>query len=326
MQRTLLSAYSELLLTIYRLAQEQPVDAFQDQVLDALKSALPFDSSMWGTARMTEQGIDIHTLHLHNTTPAMIEAYEKVKHMDFAAQAVTSAPRLTMSWNTDRDYGAPEQTPMREFLHAHGHENTFITCDIHPITRFAQWVSLYRNGKEQYCTPQEEELLASLAPHLMQALAINRLVHLDRMTGDATRETWAVAIADNRGVLYHADQRFRELLQREWPLTPEDHLPDKLLSALRESDYQVTGKHIVVRASTERELLFLKARERAPVDDLTPREFLIASLLLSGMSQKEVALKLNRSVDTISSHAKTIFTKLGVTKLTMLGPLLALRE
>jgi LuxR family transcriptional regulator, maltose regulon positive regulatory protein len=62
------------------------------------------------------------------------------------------------------------------------------------------------------------------------------------------------------------------------------------------------------------------------IDNLTPREYLIASLLNSGMSQKEVAVKLERSLETIRSHAKTIFTKLGITKLAMLGPFLALRE
>jgi DNA-binding CsgD family transcriptional regulator len=326
MQRTLLSDYSELLLSIYRLAQESPVDEFQDRVLEALKLCLPFDSSMWGTARMTDEGIDIHTLHLHNTTPAMIEAYEKVKHLDVAAAAITRLPRQTMSWNTERDFPAPELQTFRDFLHTFRHENVFISSDIHPITRFTQWVSLYRGSKTQYCTPQEEELLACIAPHLMQALAINRLVHLDRLTGDATREVWAVAIADSRGVLYHADAQFLALLQREWPLTEAGALSSTMLHALRDADNYLTGQYVVVRANTERELLFLKVRERALIDNLTPREYLIASLLNSGMSQKEVAVKLERSLETIRSHAKTIFTKLGITKLAMLGPFLALRE
>lgn len=45
---------------------------------------------------MTRDGIDIHSLHLHNTTPAMIEAYEKVKHLDVAALRMTQQPTATM--------------------------------------------------------------------------------------------------------------------------------------------------------------------------------------------------------------------------------------
>jgi DNA-binding CsgD family transcriptional regulator len=326
MTTTLLSHYSQLLLTIYRLAQEVPVDQFQDKVLDAVKAYLPFDSSMWGTAVMTQAGIDIHSLHLHNTTPAMIEAYEKVKHLDVAAVRVTSQPTATIAFNTDTDFSDPQLDAYREFLHDFRHENFLITSDINPITRFAQWVSLYRNSKTQHCSPEETEMLACLAPHLMQALAINRLVHLDRLTGDSAREHWSVAIADNRGVLYHADPRFRELLRREWRVLDEDHLPEALLEALVSEEQHVTGRQVVVRGRLERGLLYLKARPRAAVDDLTARELLVARLLASGLSHKEVAAKLDRSPETIRTQARVIYDKLGVNNVAKLLPLLAMRD
>jgi len=188
------------------------------------------------------------------------------------------------------------------------------------------WVSLYRASAGQVCTPQETELLACVAPHLMQALAINRLVHLDRLTGDEAREKWSVAIADSRGVLYHADKRFRELVQSEWPAEDEEQLPRALLDGLMADDNQVVGARVVVRRSLERGLLFLKARDRALVDDLTAREFLVARLLASGLSQKQVAAKLDRSPETIRSHVKGIFEKLGINNVAMLASLLMLRE
>lgn len=58
--------FSELLLRLYRLSHELPIEAFQDAALDLVKPVLPFDSSMWGTATRTDRGIDIHTIHLHN--------------------------------------------------------------------------------------------------------------------------------------------------------------------------------------------------------------------------------------------------------------------
>ncbi len=42
--------FSDLLLHVYRLSHEQPLQAFQDEALDALRRVLPFDSSMWGSA------------------------------------------------------------------------------------------------------------------------------------------------------------------------------------------------------------------------------------------------------------------------------------
>jgi DNA-binding CsgD family transcriptional regulator len=329
MKTASLSEYSNLLLTIYRQAQELPVHEFQDRILSAIKPSLPFDSSMWGTARMTDQGIDIHSLHLHNTTQAMIDAYEKVKHLDVAAVRCTQTPRCTMAFNTATDFPGAENASYREFLQKFRHENMLITSDIHPVTRFAHWVSLYRADPGQVCTEQETELLACIAPHLMQALAINRLVHLDRLTGDTVREKWAVAIADSRGVLYHADQRFRQLLQAEWRMekaSDEERLPQGLLDRLLAEDGQLTGQRVVVRRSLERGLLFLKARAREEVDNLSAREFLVARLLVSGLTQKEVAARLDRSPETVRSHVKGIFDKLDINNVAMLAPMLALRE
>ncbi len=326
MKKTVLSEYSHLLLTIYRQAQELPVHEFQDAILTAVKQYLPFDSSMWGTATMTASGIDIHSLHLHNTTQAMIDAYEKVKHLDTAAVQVSSQPTATIAFNTNADFPQPELDDYRKFLHDFRHENFFITSDINPITRFVQWVSLYRAGENEHCTPTETELLACIAPHLMQALAINRLVHLDRLTGDVAREKWRVAIADGRGVLYHADKSFRELIQGEWPMQDEARLPQALLDRLMAEDNQVAGAHVVVRRSLERGLLFLKARAREKVDDLSAREFLVARLLVSGLTQKQVAAKLERSPETIRTQVRGIFDKLGINNVAMLAPLLVLRE
>ena len=73
-------------------------------------------------------------------------------------------------------------------------------------------------------------------------------------------------------------------------------------------------------------LLFLKARERAPVDSLSTREYLVAKLLASGLTQKEVAAKLERSPETIRSQAKVIFNQLGIGSATLLPGHLALRD
>jgi DNA-binding CsgD family transcriptional regulator len=328
MRRTILSDYSELLLAIYRHAQELSVDEFQDGALTVLKKYLPFDSSMWGTATMTRDGIDIHSLHLHETTQAMIDAYEHVKHLDAAARRVTEKPTATIAFHTATDFEGEALQSYRAFLHEFRHENFFITSDINPYSHFVHWVSLYRFDPGMVCAPEETELLSCIAPHLMQALAINRLVHLHQVTGDAARDSWSVAIADNRGVLYHADARFRELVGTEWPGPPgesEVRLPPGLLDALG-VDNQVGGARVIVRQSVERGLLYLKARPRAPVDSLTARELLVARLLVSGLTQKQVAQKLERSHETIRSQVKAIFDKLQINNVAQLGTVLVLRD
>ena len=100
----------------------------------------------------------------------------------------------------------------------------------------------------------------------------------------------------------------------------------QLLDRLMAGDNQITGEHVVIHRSLERGLLFMKARPREEVDELSAREFLVARLLASGLTRKQVAAKLERSPETIRSQVKTIFDKLGINNVAMLGPLLVLRE
>jgi DNA-binding CsgD family transcriptional regulator len=327
MPANLLPEYSGLLLEIYGLAQRCPVDQFQDQALSMLKRSLAFDSSMWGTATMRETGIDIHSIHLHNSSPAMLEAYDRVKHCDTAAVQVTAHPTMTIGFCVD-DFPGRGNTAFRQFLHDFGHRNFLITSDINPGTRFTQWVSLYRSDLAARCLASEVDLLACLAPHLMQALAINRLVHLNRLVNDTARAKWAVAIADERGVLYHADDRFNAIVCAAWRTEDAGHLPQKLLRQLLDhpTQAQVSDGGVIVRRIREQGLLFLKARPREAVDTLSDREFLVARLLAHGLTQKQVAAKLNRSPETIRTQIKAIFNKLDINNVAVIGALLAVRE
>ena len=327
MRPGLLPEYSNLLLTLYRLAQECPVHQFQDAALTLLKTCLAFDSSMWGTATMLEGGIDIHSIHLHNSSPAMLEAYEKVKHCDTAAVQVTAQPTMTIGFRVE-DFPGEHNAAFRQFLHDFGHVNMLITSDIHPGTRFVQWVSLYRAELAARCLKPEIDLLACLAPHLMQALAINRLVHLDRLSHDTVRAKWSVAIADQRGVLYHADERFKALVFAAWRTDDAQHLPPALLKQLvsQPDQPQVAAGGVIVRGHREQGLLFLKARASETVDTLSEREFLVAKLIAHGLTQKQVAIQLNRSPETIRSQIKAIFNKLNINNVALLGALLAVRE
>ncbi|TFZ03533.1 helix-turn-helix transcriptional regulator [Ramlibacter humi] len=327
MSRSPLTEFSRLVLTLYRYAQEVPVHEFQDAVFESLKPALPFDASIWGTGTMTPEGIDIHSFHRYRFPDAMFEAFQRVRHQDTSAARVTSQPRMTIGFSAAEEFTREDQAEIRAFARDYSQHHCIVTADINPMTKFTQWVSLFRSEPERRCMPAEIEFLDALAPHLMQALAINRLVHLDKLVGDTARESWAVAIADPRGVVYHADQRFKTLMGEEWPLhRQEGRLADGLLDQLQGGETHIVGENVIVQRSLEQGLFFLKARPRRAVDSLSPREFVVAKMLVSGMTQKQIAAGVGRSPETIRSQVKAIFAKLDINNVTLLPPLLALRQ
>ena len=311
--------FNELLLRLYRLSQELPIQHFQDAALEQIKGVLPFDSSMWGTATTTVEGIEIHTVHLHQKSPEMVEQYEDVKHQDIAASSVFGKTRVTHAFNAERYFAAPQNKEMLDFLHRFEHENFFVSAEGVPRKNFMHWFSLYRADKDAYCTEDERLLLAQLAPHVMQSLALNRVMHLDKLEApDRALSPYGAAIVDGRGVIYHVCPQFRKLAQAEWNDWDGLALPAGLLDTLRLNAQRFMGRTLCIRQYVEHGLLFLKARPRCLADQLLPREQTIAALIAKGQSHKEIAQTLGRSPATVRNQIQTIYDKLQVNSIAAL--------
>lgn len=307
--------FNELLLRLYRLSHELPIHRFQDAALAQLKQVLPFDSSMWGTGTATlgPDILDIHTIHLHETSPEMIAAYELVKHQDSAASSVLGNANITNTFHSETFFSAPDKKEVLEFLRNFRHHNILITADNLPRKHFTHWISLFRYDKDAHCTEGERRLLHQLAPHVMQALAMNRVTHLARLeVVDKSLSPHGRAIADMRGVLYHVDPQFRGLARAEWNDWGEYRLPTSLMVALSSGCEFFIGRTLVVRQHAEHGLLFLTVRSRCRADELTTREWTIARLIEKGESHKEIAKALNRSPATVRNQIQRIYEKLQV--------------
>lgn len=321
-------AFSTLLLTVYRLAQALPVQEFQDSALDQIQQFIAFDAASWGTAHMRpqQQGIDFHSIHLHKMSPDMVSAYEKVKHLDVVARAITREPRVTQAFNAQASLVGERLRPLLQFRLAFGHDNLLINSELDARTQVVQWISLYRRDAKKVYTAEETHVMETAAPHLMQALALNRQANLERLCGGDVRAQWAAAIADARGVLYHADVRFLQLVAADWPGGEDNHVSPQLMERLRHDAGRVVGPETVVRRTLEHDVLYLKARPRHAVDSLSSSELKVVRLLVTGLTQKEVALTLKRSQDTVRTHVRNIFEKLDIGSAVMLSGILALRD
>jgi DNA-binding CsgD family transcriptional regulator len=317
---------NDLLLQLYRLSHEMPIEEFQNAALSLVKPMLPFDSALWATATVTQRGVDMHTMHLHRSSREMLEAFEPVKHLDTATAAVTGQPRVTIGLSADHSYAGREKRSIRDFLKRFGHENFFVTAQTDPHTGLLHWISLYRADAERPCRPEELRILEQLAPHVMQALAMNRRMHLSRMEtpGASSKRGWA--IADLRGVTYHADPQFAALLRREYEAWDGGFLPRPMLQAFLQGQARFIGRRVVAQHHVEQRLLFVKARPTCAADRLTPREGAIAQRVAKGMTHKEIAQLLDRSPATVRNQIQAIYGKLEIGSVGELAEALRLLE
>lgn len=306
-----LSDFSDLLLRLYRLSHELPIELFQDAALELVKRGLPFDSSMWGTATNTDAGIDIHTIHLHNQPEEMLGAYEQVKHLDTAAVLVQNLPGGTLASNTDVWFSRKDQGPLRDYARRFEQQNFFVSTHLHPQTHFLHWISLYRADPEAHCSEDERRLLVQLWPHVRQALSLNRVVHLDRV-GSAGATHRGSAIGDLRGVLYHADEGFERCMRSEFSDWQTRALPSVVLDHFLAGNRRFVGHSIVATQRVEHRLLFLAVRARCRADNLTSRERAIAELAAKGHTHKEVARRLECAPATVRNHLQAVYGKLEI--------------
>ncbi len=145
------------------------------------------------------------------------------------------------------------------------------------------------------------------------------MVHLDRLAeADRALSPHGAAIADTRGMLYHADPQFRALAEAEWSGWAGLALPADCMEGLHRGAERFIGRSLVMRPYVEHGLLFLKARPRCRADLLSPREHTVAHRIAKGESHKEIARALGRSPATVRNQIQSIHDKLQVNSIATL--------
>lgn len=300
-----------LVLALYRASRELPVEAFQPEALDLIKPMLPFDSGWWGSGVITaESALSIHALHLHQMSPDAPIEYKRCTARDpivsAAVERGSGVYRVNASTWFSRKQRSLEYPP---FLKNNGITNAMAGYTLNRNDGFASWISLFRANPNYDYSHRDQNLMQVLFPHMMEALTINRLIHLEHLDGGQRR--FHLAIADKRGMLYHTESGFRRLLREEFRSPATDRLPTDLIANLDGSG-RYAGRTLVIQCSQSAGLLFLKARARLPVDALSKRETDIAHLMAQGRNYRKISQVLNISPETVRSHFKNIYKKLHI--------------
>lgn len=302
--------FSDLLLALYRSAREVPLDEFQEQALLLLKALLPFDVARWGTGVRDAQGVVFHAPYLYNDSPESLQDYAPVRDQDNVAFFCMAHPGQTVNCYL------PEQSRHSKQLEAYarryGHEQGLVTGFHDPSTGALASVSLYRASVQRPFSETQRQLMQAVFPHLQEALKINQTLQAERLRDVEDRERWAVAVADMGGLLCFSEPGFLTAMETEWPDTSLHAIPQLLFRRLLETPHRTfVGRKIVVAPFLTKRLIFLKARVREELDNLTAREREIAELVAAGLTHKEVAKTLNIAPSTVNNHLQAIHARIG---------------
>jgi DNA-binding CsgD family transcriptional regulator len=309
-----LDTLSNLILQIYRAARETSVDEYQDFVLGLVGSLVPFTSSRWATVELADNRAITHCAHLQNEPTDLIIDWDSINRMDRQLHRVTSNPGKAYSIHSETFFADREFAEMRDYTQRYRHANSMTIAELAAKPGYYHGFSLFRAGQDDHFTDSNEQLLEQLFPHMVEALAQNRLLSFRQAdTAETASEQGAGAIARHNGLLHYAGSGFNRLLQKEWPDWKGIELPKAVLDAInRSSGASFSGVAITVSASCIGQLIFLRAAPRCPLSRLSPRESSIAQHYSQGLSHKEIADRLDISPVTVRNIIQRIYTKLGI--------------
>ena len=310
---------SELLISLYALSQEQPIEHFHNAALLLLKTIVTFDAAIWGVATTKAEGIDIHSFHLHNKTPDMVVDYEEVKRLDSASAGMLGTPRATQAFNAVACFSDPARRPIRDFMMKFAQPNFLLSTDLNSSMSLLHWLTLYRTKGDAHFKAADVQQLHLFAPHFRQALALNRALHLSKsVSSEEKNSRIGTAIADPTGCVHANDDLFKTIIGNACghPDAVGYRLPYDLVAKIAgEGSDTFHWQRLVVQCREEHGLIVIKVRAQTLVDSLTAREKIIASLVSKGFTYKQVAAELCRSPATVRNQIQGIYGKLQVSKI-----------
>lgn len=296
-----LSAFSNTVLDIQRLAQSQSIEHFHNRMIERLSELIAFDKAWWGLAALIN-GVPVErSTQLFKLPAQYLLDWQSISHDDVTIDSVHSHPGhaviIDMSTTTGLTWLGAK--------HHIGQLMCIIVSD--PITWLSEHLTLYRSPDSASFSPLDVLLLETLMPHLSAAVAANRI-----RTLISTRETLsnpqnlALAVCDRHGTLHCAEPSFIALLLQGWPQWSGPTLP----IAIETGEFAIDRIHLSV--SHAGDLFLIAGRHQNPLEILSPREHEVAQSFGEGKTYKEVARDLGLAPNTVRHHIRSIYNKLGV--------------
>lgn len=319
-----MQAFSSTVRDLYALAEYASPDQFLSRAIGLMQMWIRFDGAIFGTGeRANLQAVTV--LESDAAAPEATVPESLASHSSFrddpVAQGFRNAPLspsrggvrevYRKSRDGKRTAGAATGTT-RTLAEELGLCHLMVHGDDPAKVRPARWIVLYRHHDVRFAET-DAACLHGLWIHLSRALAINRTRSLERLSSAGPRRDSGSAsglIAED-GQIEISDQRFFDLLEREWPDIAPDFVPEHVMAVLNEGK-TYRGSHVEISMTRQNGGNLCRIRPMDVMELLTPREFVVARRFAAGMSHKQIARELGVSHHTVRNQLAHLYRKLNL--------------
>ncbi len=319
-----MQAFSSTVRDLYALAEYAAPDQFLQRAIGLMQMWIRFDGAIFGTGEQANSSgmtlLESGALSPAVTVPESLLSREQAQD-DPVARGIRNAPLspsrggIRELYRKSRD-GKKARTAKvggsRSLAEELGLCHLMFHGDDPKKVKPARWIVLYRQHDVRFAET-DAACLHGLWIHLSHALAINRTRTLERLGSAAARRdnTGASGLLLDDGQVEIADQRFFDLLEREWPDTAPDYIPEEALAVLNEGK-TYRGKQVEISVVRQGGAQLCRIRPIDVMELLTPREFVVARRFAAGMSHKQIARELGVSHHTVRNQLAHLYRKLNL--------------
>lgn len=313
-------AFNDLVLALYQLTQEHGSPEFQARALERVRDVIDFDSAFWALMGNVEGPPEFLHYCLIDQPESMVADYAEVAHLDEVSHRNIAAPRESLVSSID-ELSSCAEGPLRDYVDKYGIRHilsTYVPDTL--LSGLHQVVCFWRSRSDRPFLERERRLKQALTPHLVEALRQSRRLEIQRALLHSWEEKHSTALVDRQGILHHAEERFLELLVRNWPDWRGAKLPTALVERLVLDDsweYHIrTG---LIRCAPLGDAYLLVGSETDELAALSKRELQIAEHFAAGLTYREIAEQLSISPATVRNHIAHVYRKLGIRSKSELG-------
>ena len=305
------SPHAPDIVALYRDARRLDGKTFGAAAFAWLAGTLRFDRGLLLTSAAARPAYVDASFHGFADAAAMVASFKRVQHLDVLSPGTLAQPGRSRRQDSDAaELEAPRFAPLRSHLHRFGVR--YSICIAVPVDG-GEYVTMLVLARERYDDRFEDKDLArldKLAPHVAEALAINRGLALLRSPAIGVNE-FPVALIDHDGQFLHATAAFTRLY---WQSLGVDSvvLDGACLAAIGRGEPHPLPGGLTVLGGADPVGWLLRIRPQQRADRLSAREREIAGHFADGQNYKAIAQRVGLAPATVRNHLRNIYAKLDI--------------
>ena len=299
---------TEYIRLLYQLAETSSQEEFQQQALESMQEVIQFDASGWGEHANTPSNLIALRAHLYELPPEFHEDINEVQYLNPIVPQALQFPSRTINVHIeDASLNADER--FKAVVHKYDAVYNLFTVVKQKENLFIYTIGLLRKSSNKKFNETERQITERLIPHLIEAFRLCRRFNMQKQLIKQWETNRGVATCDQHGLLHDADDSFVELVKVDWPDWQGAQLPDDLTTGLNHN-LPYKSKQAFYRWTLLGDLYFLVGTKLNKLQQLSDREFQIASLYSNGQTHNEIADQLSIAPATARNHLANIYEKL----------------